>query len=125
MGPSRRAPRVSRRAELDRGLAPADGGQERDGQVRLEVLPVPRTGGATAAPAAADPAEQLLEDPPTGMGLVGRRPRSCSRPRPTGAEEIAEVEGEAGTRLVRGPLGGPARGPGAAIPSKAALPYRS
>ena len=50
--------------DLDRGLAAADGGQERDRQVGLEVAArVAARGRSRPARPPAHPADQLLEDP--------------------------------------------------------------
>src|SRR5262249_27593344 len=56
-------------ADVDRGLAPPHGGQERDAERRLHVPARTRTGLASTA---AHPAQDLLEDAAAGVRALGR-----------------------------------------------------
>src|SRR5205807_2334547 len=84
--------------DVDLGLAATDGGDEGDGQVRLDVATRPGPRAPRPAPAAAHPAQQLLEDPARPGVLLG-----VAHPR---AEELAEVERrlDAGSPLTCRPL---------------------
>src|SRR5271157_2918802 len=71
--------------DVDRGLAAADGGQERDGQVSLDRSPASRSGPAGGS----HPTEQVLEDPRSSLCPVG----SGSASRAVRAEELGEIDG--------------------------------
>src|SRR5262249_21513243 len=90
--------------ELDGRLAAPNGGQERNGQARLEAPTGPRPGRSTAA---TDPAQEILEDSAGPVRLLGCRPPGAPR-----AQEVTEVECEGAARLIRGPFGAARAGPG-------------
>src|SRR5262249_22664521 len=92
---------------LDRRLATADGGEERDRQMRLH----PPTGPRSSLPSGAHPSEQVLEEPAAAFLflLVDRRPAAT----PHVAEELREVDVlEARLAEAEGEVLGARSGPG-------------